>query len=479
MKRYSRQILVLFLTLMVFCIAARLLSGSTYLSRITLYTAPVSVPEVVIDHPDVVRVEITAVEDNRISYEAVPLRQGDAMVSFLDEDGNELQSVVLKVGQFRTIYNLNNGGFTGELVLMSAITVFLLLLSAMMLHGFLSAKGAAFYAYSTVFYIGFFFFALSTGLTMLNITLRHIVQPGDFSMMSVYSAVSGAGYSFMLVTSPLLLLFSAALAVSNIALLCHNRPRVQNVLGLLLSLLIAAGGAFAFWLCNRDFAGSLAEYRLTITVENVYCTAYAYFECILAGAAVCALRAARHQPPADRDVIIVLGCWFRKDGSLPPLLRGRADAAVRYWKRHLQETGREAFVIPSGGQGRDESMPEAEAIRRYLIAQGIPENRILPETRSGDTLRNMSYSREIMEENGLTGDAVFCTTSYHVFRGGLYAAQAGLKAEGIGSRTRWWFWPNAFVREWIGLIANKWKRELVLLLMFILLFGLLSATTVG
>ena len=84
-----------------------------------------------------------------------------------------------------------------------------------------------------------------------------------------------------------------------------------------------------------------------------------------------------------------------------------------------------------------------------------------------------------MKDHDLSGSVVFATTNYHVFRSGMLAASAGLDAEGIGSRTVWWFWPNAFLRECIGLIVNKWKRELLLLSMLVLFFALLSMTMLG
>ena len=54
------------------------------------------------------------------------------------------------------------------------------------------------------------------------------------------------------------------------------------------------------------------------------------------------------------------------------------------------------------------------------------------------------------------------------------ALKAGLRAEGIGGKTRWWFWPNAFMRECLGLLKNQWKLELVLLILLIIFFGTLT-----
>ena len=42
---------------------------------------------------------------------------------------------------------------------------------------------------------------------------------------------------------------------------------------------------------------------------------------------------------------------------------------------------------------------------------------------------------------------------------------------GLGSKTKWWFWPNAFVRECIGLLANRALPELIWLIILVVLFG--------
>ena len=210
------------------------------------------------------------------------------------------------------------------------------------------------------------------------------------------------------------------------------------------------------------------------TLENTYATVFVYFECMLAGAVICGIRAAKHEPAPDKDFIVILGCWVRKDGSLPPLLRGRVDRALAFWRRQKAETGKEAVFIPSGGQGRDEPMPEAEAMRRYLLTQDIPDSLIVPETRSASTWQNMANAREIIAERQPDAKTVFATTNYHVFRSGVWASEAGLPAEGIGSRTKWWFWPNAFMRETVGLLQKRWIQEILLLAALIAFFGFLS-----
>ena len=195
---------------------------------------------------------------------------------------------------------------------------------------------------------------------------------------------------------------------------------------------------------------------------------------MLTGAVICGIKAAKHTPDLDKDFIIIHGCWFRKDGTLPPLLRDRVEKALSFWKTQKETTGKEAIFVPSGGQGKDEPMPEGEAIRQYLQSQEIPEDLILTEFRSKNTFENMSFSKKLIREKNPEGKVIFATSSYHVFRSGIWAKRAGLTAEGIGSRTRWWFWPNAFIRETAGLLHKRWKQELLLLVLLLLFFGLLS-----
>ena len=117
-------------------------------------------------------------------------------------------------------------------------------------------------------------------------------------------------------------------------------------------------------------------------------------------------------------------------------------------------------------------MPEGEAIRNYLISQGIPEEQIIPETKSVNTLQNMKFSREIIRANAALTEQpdaedpviAFSTTNYHVFRAGILAADLGMNVDGMGAKTKWYFWPNALIREFVGMLVREWKLHLSLLI---------------
>ena len=475
MRKAIKQIAVCALALVLFCVVCRLTVFRTYVAHIPIRGHAPGELQITME-PDPGRVRLGDVTWHG-EYGSVPVhpdRPGNVDLVLTDQAGEDVAIHLLRVGALGTVYDWQTGGFTGDTGVLIAVTLFWLAVSAIMLWHYFQAKGPAYYAYSTIYFAGFSLFSLVTGLVLLQVTVSHILQPMDFSMLSAYSVINGASAQFMLLTMPLMVVFAIAMAISNVALLRHERARLQNVLGLGVSLLLIVGEAVGFLLLSRNFSGSEWEGRVQSTVENVYATVFVYFECMLVGSVICGVRAARRQPAPDKDFIIILGCWFRRDGTLPPLLRGRVDRAIAFWKAQRDSTGKTALLIPSGGQGPGETMPEAEAMRRYLVDQGIPEAVIRPETRSRNTYQNMAFSKEIVDGIDDRGKTLFATTNYHVFRSGLWTNQAGLPAEGIGGKTKWWFWPNAFMRECAGLLQKRWKQELLFLLALIVFFGVLS-----
>ena len=479
MKQAVRQIAAGAVLLIIFCVICRLTLFRTYTVHIPLTDSMREPAErgtirAALRTPDNAHLGPVRVRPGSVSIPVHPDQAGEAEILIMDENGGILREYLLRISPLGSVRDLQTEGFSGDTAVLIAFTLFWLSTSAVMAWHFFRAKGPAFYAYSTIYFSGFSLFALITGLVMLSVTVRHIISPAVYNMLEGYAAINSASTRFMMLTTPVIVLFAAAMMVSNIALLRHERVRMRNFLGILIGLILIVGEALGWYLFTRDFSGSEMQGRVRNTLNNTYATVFAYFECMLAGSVICGIKAARHQPTMDRDFIVILGCWFRKDGSLPPLLRGRVDRAVSFWRRQKESTGKEALFIPSGGQGKDESMPEAEAMTRYLLAQGIPEKLIRPEPRAANTYENMAFSRDIIREIRPEGKTVFATTNYHVFRSGLWAAQAGLSAEGIGGKTKWWFWPNAFMRECVGLLQRRWKQETLLLVLLLVYFGLLS-----
>lgn len=167
-----------------------------------------------------------------------------------------------------------------------------------------------------------------------------------------------------------------------------------------------------------------------------------------------------NRPRRNQDFIIVLGSGLIND-KVPPLLASRINKAIDfYWKQAAVNTP--PTIIFSGGQGPDEGLPEAEAMQNYAIEKGIPLEHTVQENRSVNTYQNMSFSKEIMDSLNPEGKyrSIFTTNNFHLFRAGIYARQAGLNSQGIGSKTAFYYWPNAMIREYVAIVVMGRKRHM-------------------
>ena len=318
------------------------------------------------------------------------------------------------------------------------------------------------YSYNTIYYMGFALFDLFVLATNLSLICRMLRAPEQYPVQAILHILLGSAKQYMFVTSPFILLFSGAMVVSNLSLIRHEGKRLVNLLGIILAFLLTGGLVFLFWF-DYAFSGSQREVMIHDLIVNLFSAVYLYFECMLLGIIIADAVVIRYEPERDKDFIIILGCGIRRDGTPSPLLRGRIDRALAFAEKQKAETGKEPIFVPSGGQGPDEVCAESAAMKRYLLEKGVPEERILEEDRSTDTYENMKFSKEKIWAVDPGGKVAFSTTNYHVFRGGLKARRVKMRAVGMGARTKWYFWPNAAVREFVGLLTeHRGKQALVL-----------------
>lgn len=317
------------------------------------------------------------------------------------------------------------------------------------------------YSYNTIYYIGFAIYIFSILIAHIFLVANMIRYPDVYAADQIPSVILSSANEFMFFSFPVIFLFSAALFISNISLIVHEGRRFVNLLGIILSILLVGGAVFIF-IFNYSVAGSVYEIIFHELINGVISMVYLYVECMLIGTVIANILAVRRKISPDVDFVIVLGCRVRRDGTPSPLLRGRLDRAIKAWREQKNANGKDMYFITSGGKGDDEPLSEAEAMKRYLIENGVPEELILTEERSTDTLENMKYSKEIINSIKAGGKVIFSTTNYHIFRSGILARRCKMRAAGIGSKTKWYFWPNASVREFVGLLsAHRLKQALI------------------
>lgn len=184
-----------------------------------------------------------------------------------------------------------------------------------------------------------------------------------------------------------------------------------------------------------------------------------------------------YRPLLRQDYIIVLGSGLMGGNRVTPLLAGRIDRALKVYRRQADKKKKPPMLIMSGGKGGDEQIAEGEAMKRYALEQGIPADRILVEDQSENTYENMLFSRQLIESREADMKhlhILFSTSNYHVFRAGIYARKAELKAQGIGAKTKFYFWYNALLREYVAILAMHKKTHIVCMLILLIIVGLAS-----
>ena len=329
------------------------------------------------------------------------------------------------------------------------------------------------YSYNTILYTGFILFSLFLlGLHAYAAAQSHS-RGLQFNEQEMVMTLLNSAKGYMRLTSPFLLVFAGSLFVSNISLIRHEGRRFVNILGIILSFLLVAGQLVIFFL-DRHLEITENHQVFPHLVVNLGAAFYLYFECMTIGTIVAGVLAATYVPEPDKDFLIVLGCGLRKDGTPTPLLKGRLDLALDFYRKQLTATGREAVFVCSGGQGPDEVRSEAASMQDYLLEQGIDAKHIVTEDQSADTAENMRFSKEKITALDPEGKVAFFTTNYHVFRAGLKARRVKMRALGMGAPTRWYFWPNAAVREFVGLLTEHRNKQGAVLGVMVLVYVVLT-----
>lgn len=224
-----------------------------------------------------------------------------------------------------------------------------------------------------------------------------------------------------------------------------NIINIGNVTGIIISVMIILTGCFGDKALKifRRFTKVLPLKIISIIILAII-TAAAFFTVILSAGMI---YYSVNVPQDYMDsTLIVLGC--KVNGETPSImLEGRLNSAYKYLAEHPN-----TVCILSGGQGNDEYITEAEAMKRYLVSKGIDEDRLIKEEKSINTDENIRFSKQIIEENSLPNNIVIATDGFHQMRAGITADKYGLTPYSASSVTVWYLFPTYYVRELYGLM---------------------------
>lgn len=191
-------------------------------------------------------------------------------------------------------------------------------------------------------------------------------------------------------------------------------------------------------------------------VRIAVCTASVCYLLVLAsllGCIFCTALYARRCKSAKADAVIVLGAGLRRNRP-SRLLRMRLNAAIRAAQKERLP------ILVTGGKGRQEELSEAEAMRRYLLEQGVLPQSILVEDRARNTYENLKFSQQILlEKFSFLPSVLIVTSDFHCFRSAQIAKKFFKEYALWPVESAWYMKLNFYLREMLS-IANYYRCEL-------------------
>ena len=135
--------------------------------------------------------------------------------------------------------------------------------------------------------------------------------------------------------------------------------------------------------------------------------------------------------PPENATVIVLGCQVKGDKP-SRMLHDRCRSALNFLKANPK-----SVCVASGGQGNGENISEAKAIFNFL------------DEKSTNTSENLSFSADIIKENGLPTDVAIASDDFHQLRAEIFAKKNGLTAYSAGNPT------------YLFVASGYWAREIL------------------
>lgn len=304
-----------------------------------------------------------------------------------------------------------------------------------------------------------FLFNVAIGFTCIS-----FVSLGEEYTLPVFTFIGSVGllFIFAYLTFGIVALMIAAI-INGIILIFKEGRGLMNLFVLFFGIGILVALIFAS-INFRDH--TMSQIQGSIILYGWF--VIFYFLINLANYFMSSLLYSVYKPRLNKDYIIVLGAGLINGETPTPLLARRIDKAITLYFAHVNKKKNRKIpkLIMSGGQGSDEKVSEADAMATYAREHGVPREDIIIENKSRNTKENMMYSKMKIEERSKGKyEVVFATSNYHVMRSGMLARKVGLNAQGIGSRTPFYFWFGASLREFMAILyMYKWAHIIVLIL---------------
>lgn len=309
--------------------------------------------------------------------------------------------------------------------------------------------------------LDFFFFMMMVSLITLVISMaldRRRFCNGIFLLIFVLCAflwfldfLGGAGFSefqlylILLVALMITFIVPFVLVLNGIVMIKREGRSLQNLLSLLFGVFITGGAVILLCSLYQNYDEPVTIWRIIFFIIGfgVFYVSLVFLAFMFYTWLIKIIGHRKHY-----DYVIVLGAGLLDGNRVSKLLADRLDKGAKVYELKAQG----GKIICSGGQGHDETISEAQAMKDYLAAKGINEDDIIMEDRSTDTMQNLTFCKEIIDREKPGAEVVVVTSGYHVLRALIYSRRVGLETDGIGAHTALYYWPSAMIREYAAIV---------------------------
>ena len=397
---------------------------------------------------------------------------GKTRIKIKEIENNKIDYINVYVHLFGVITTGSYlGKCNGDISFIISFYIIALLIIIYLIRNYIKNRKENIYSYRNVKSLGLIIYIICQYIFGLSIFIYDYLNGYNQSIYGFIFSLKDNMSLLILLSFPFAFLITILVMISNIKLIIKEGKSYKNMLGIIL------GGTICIMIIlNTLFYSTKTLNNLFFDFITYLVYMYiSYLECILLSTCILGYKASKKIPKYDKDYIIILGCKIKNDGTLTPLLKGRVDKAIEFSKMQKEYNNKNIIFIPSGGKGNDEIISEAQAMKNYLIEQGINKNKIILEDKSTNTYENIRNSNKIIKEENKKANIAFSTTNYHVFRTGIIAANQKILMEGIGSKTKAYYWINAYIREFVATLVSEKKSHIkvLVILMTILLINML------
>lgn len=155
-----------------------------------------------------------------------------------------------------------------------------------------------------------------------------------------------------------------------------------------------------------------------------------------------------HHDNEKPDYLVVLGAGLRGN-SISASLLYRLETALDFHEMYP-----DVKIVVSGGQGTGESMPEALAMRNFLVDNGVDPSLIIMEDKSTNTYENFLYTKYILEEDTEKDNftITIISNNFHMYRAKFLAREVGFSTYGYPAPSHKASALVFYVREFFGVI---------------------------